>query len=183
MVIETAPSSAVSAAEQFESDNVRPTQGRALIVGSRIYADKPDRRLWHRDAIGVDMSEGPGVDRVLDLEDAPPADLGTFNHIECISVLEHSRRPWLLAANIERLLEPGGTLHVQAPFVWRVHAYPADLWRFTIDGVRALFPNIEWGQMAYAHERVEPKNKIPSLSRSGRVYFQRTEVCGFGVRK
>lgn len=174
----------MEASELFEIIHVRPHPGRALIVGSRIYQNKPDRRLRYADAVGVDMQGGPGVDRVLDLEQSLPEDLGEFTHIECVSVLEHSRRPWKLAANLERLLIPGGTIHVQAPFVWRVHGYPSDLWRFTMDGVRQLFPAIEWDAMNFAHNRLTPKNFVPSVGdQEGGVYFRRTEVVGFGRRK
>lgn len=173
-----------SASWRFERKFVRPAPGRVLIVGSRLYADKADRRRLHADALGVDMLPGDGVDRVLDMEEPLPDDLGQFAHVECISVLEHSRRPWLMAANIERLLIPGGTLHVQAPYVWRVHGYPSDYWRFTLDGVRELFPGIEWARLTYASKWLSPKPKVPRVqARDGETYFGRSEVCGFGVRR
>lgn len=173
------------AASRFERKYVRPRVGRVLIVGSRIYGGKPDRRMLHSDAVGVDMQAGAGVDYVLDLEDPLPPGMGLFAHIECISVLEHSRRPWLMAANIERLLIPGGTLHVQAPFVWRVHGYPGDYWRYTIDGIRELFPAIDWAHLTYASKWLSPKPKVPRTQGrdDGETYFGRSEVCGFGARR
>lgn len=177
------PSGTFSALDEFERRFVKPTQGRALIVGSRVYDGKPDRRMHHADALGVDMLEGLGVDRVLDLEEDLPEDLGTFAHVDCMSVLEHSRRPWLLAANLDRLLEQGGTLFVSTPFVWRVHAYPSDYWRFTLDGLRQLFPSIAWVEMMYVHTGMTRKNKIPVRTRRGHPFFARTEACGFGVKR
>lgn len=176
---------ACSPVDQFERDFVRPKPGYTLIVGSRVYDGSEPRQKRYPDAIGVDMLPGPGVDSVRNLEEPLAKWMtvsgGPFDHIECLSVLEHSRRPWLLAANIERLLVPGGTLHVQVPFVWRVHAYPGDFWRFTIDGVRELFPRIRWHSLQYAHAYLTPKNKIPAMEAyGGRPYFCRTEVCGFG---
>lgn len=170
------------AAYRFERKYVRPARGRALIIGSHIYGSKPDRRALYDDVLGVDMQDGPGVDRVLDLEEPPPDDLGTFAHVECISVLEHSRRPWLMAANIERLLMPGGTLHVQAPFVWRYHGYPGDYWRYTLDGIKELFPRVDWVHLTYASKWLSPKPKIPRTQGrdDGETYFGRSEVCGFG---
>jgi len=170
-----------SPAEEFERVYVEPKPGRALVVGSRVYDGKEDRRMRHADCLGVDMLDGLGVDRVLNLEDPLPDDIGTFSHVECISVLEHSRRPWKLAANLERLLEPGGTLHVQAPMVWRVHNYPGDYWRFTLDGIRELFPRIQWHRLAYAHLGLPVKNKIPTRTRQTYPFFARTESCGSGV--
>ena len=126
------------------------------------------------------MQPGPGVDRVLDLEEPLPADFGPFAHVECMSVLEHSRRPWLLAANIERVLEPGGTLFVTVPFVWRVHGYPDDYWRFTTSGVRELFPRVTWTAEAYAHSEMSDGQHVPCVKLKDWPYFARTEVCMFG---
>jgi hypothetical protein len=166
---------------EFEARYVRPAEGRALIVGSRIYQSKPDRRALYAEALGVDMLPGDGVDMVLDLEEPIPEGVGQFAHIECISVLEHSKRPWKLAENLQNLLVPRGTIHVQVPFVWRYHAYDHDYYRFTMDGVKALFPGIEWDQMMYAHESLSPKSNIPRVAnKEGRIYLQRTEVVGFG---
>lgn len=167
---------------EFETRHVRPRAGRTLIVGSHLYRGRPDRRARYQHAIGVDQVDGPGVDRVLNLEETPPPDLGTFHHIECMSVLEHSPRPWLLAANIERLLTAGGTLFLTVPFVWSLHAYPHDYFRLSVDGVRAIFPGIEWKALQYAHKRLMDGGKTPRERIDGRIYVAATEVCGFGVR-
>lgn len=173
-----------SLASIFESRHVRAREGRTLIVGSRVYDGKSDRRKRYRDVVGVDMLDGRGVDLVVDLETAAYRSLGRFDHIECLSVLEHSRRPWLMAKNIERLLKKGGTLHLSVPFVWRVHAYPDDYWRFTISGIRELMKKIEWETLMHAHETLTPKNHIPvtHLVEGGIPYFGRTEIMGFGVK-
>lgn len=168
--------------DQFQERYVAPAQGRTLIVGSKVFSGREDRRTRYKDVIGVDMQEGEGVDRVLNLEEIPPDDMGRFAHIECMSVLEHSRKPWLMAKNIERLLEPGGTLFLSAPFIWRPHQYPGDFWRFTKDGVKALFTAIEWDAVLYGHEKLTGKDRIPNMKRSfGAIpYLARTEVLAFG---
>ena len=126
------------------------------------------------------MLDGPGVDRVLDLEEPLPDDFGLFAHVDCISVLEHSRRPWLLAANLERLLELGGTLYLQVPFVWRIHGFPNDYFRFTTEGVRVLFPQIEWTALQFVNGT--PGNEVHRLDYGRLHYFPKSEVCGFGVK-
>ena len=159
-----------------------PAAGRTLIVGSKLFSEREDRRLRYPQALGVDMQAGDGVDHVLDLEEPLPEDIGQFMHVECMSVLEHSRRPWKMAANIERLLQPGGTLLVTVPFVWRVHGYPSDYWRFTKDGVRALFTRINWTAMAYANESLRHNDYVKPLNKAGggHPYLARTEVFAFG---
>lgn len=175
----------MSALEDFERLHVRPRPGRTLIVGSQVYGGKEDRRARYANAVGVDMLPGDGVDRVLDLEEPLPADLGPFDHIECMSVLEHSRRPWLLAANLERLMAYGGTLFVSVPWIWRFHAYDADYFRFSHQGLQAIFANIEWQHLMYASEELLPskQSKVPAvkIGPKSHAYLARTETCGFGV--
>jgi hypothetical protein len=172
-----------SAAGKFAARYVKPAAGRTLIVGSFIADGKEDRRRAFPNALGVDMRDGPGVDRVVNLEDALPSDIGFFQHVECCSVLEHSRRPWLLAANLERVLVAGGTLHLSVPFIWRYHGYPGDLWRFTHEAVRELFQAIEWTHLMYASNRLRDDHFVNGLDNKGHPYLPRCEVVGFGVRK
>lgn len=173
----------VSALEQFERLHVSPNPGRTLIVGSKVYGGKEDRRHRYANAVGIDMLEGEGVDHVLDLEEPLPDWIGKFDHVECMSVLEHSRRPWLMAENIERLMKPGASLFVSAPFVWRVHAYPNDYWRYTPEGIAALFPNIEWSALMMASNILSAKPKLSAVHLSGHPYMPRAEVAGFGHRR
>lgn len=170
-------------AEYFEQRYVVPHPGRTLIVGSRIFSDREDRRRRYADVLGVDMQAGDGVDRVLNLEEPLPADIGRFEHVECMSVLEHSRRPWLLAANLQKLMRKESTIFLSVPFVWRVHDYPGDYWRFTQDGVRSLFPGILWHRMANVSDQLKMNDMVPVMdSPDGHPYLARTEVLGFGVR-
>lgn len=155
---------------------VEPKAGRTLIVGSKLYNGKDDRRKCYADALGVDMSAGEGVDLVADLE---TENVGTFAHIECMSVLEHCKRPWLMAANLERMME--GTIFVAVPFIWRVHGYPDDYWRFTVAGVKSLFPSVTWTHEAYDHRHLCKAEDVPAV-RAGEdwPHFARTEVYVFG---
>jgi SAM-dependent methyltransferase len=168
--------------QQFERQFRKPREGRTLIVGSHVYAGREDRRGMYAQAVGIDAVAGPGVDLALNLEEALPEDLGQFDHVECRSVLEHSRRPWLLAENIERLLVLGGTLDLSVPFVWSLHAYPSDLYRFSADGVVALFPRIRWAALRYAGATLTEGGKTPRAEIDGHIYIARTEVLGWGVR-
>lgn len=182
MKSQAANPSPVSSLDQFERDFVRPKAGPTLIVGSQVYRDKEDRRKRYPDALGVDMLDGPGVDVVLDLEEDNPLKSGAFAHVECMSVLEHSRRPWMLAAQIERVMAAGATIFVSVPFVWRIHAYPSDYFRFTPEGVRSLFPNIEWKALMLATTDLREGKRIESVKPNGYPYMARTETVGFGVR-
>lgn len=176
-------SPAFSALEQFQRDHVRPRAGRTLIVGSQIYREKEDRRKRYADVVGADMQPGPGVDLVIDLEEPLRDGLGQFDHIECMSVLEHSRRPWLLAANLERLMKPDATIFVSVPFVWRFHGYPNDYFRYTPEGIKALFPGVAWTASAFAAQTLIDGHKLRVEKFEGHPYLPRSESVAFGTRK
>lgn len=176
----------MNATQKFEKYHVHPLQGRTLIVGSRVFSEKEDRRGRYKDAVGIDMEAGEGVDVVLDMEEAPPHWLGTFAHIEVLSVIEHSRRPWLMAVNLESLLEIGGTLYASVPLVWRLHNYPADNYRVSPSGLRALFEGIDWEAMSIATDTEllgEDPKRIPFKVVNDRPFFQRCETLGFGRKR
>jgi len=129
------------------------TDGPVLEVGSKDYGNTTTFRdvFTGSEYIGIDLSPGKDVDRVLDLAtgtgDLPD---GHFAVAICCSVLEHVRRPWEMAANITRLLRPGGALYVAVPWVWRYHPYPDDYFRFSWRGIAEIFPGINWSRMAYS---------------------------------
>ena len=126
-------------------------EGPVLEVGSRDYGNTQDFRALFKgaDYVGIDMQAGKGVDLVLDLTDdfeSLDRRLGgrRFGTIICMSVLEHCRDPFRMARNIEALLAEGGNLVIGAPFVWELHGFPDDYWRFTPSGIRVLFPGLDF---------------------------------------
>lgn len=176
--------SRLSSVDEFEERFVRPRDGRTLIVGSKVYDGRTDRRKAYDDAFGVDMLEGVGVDLVWNMERLLPAGTGLFWHVECWSVLEHAKRPWKVAHAIEQAMYPGATIYLTVPLIWRVHGYPHDYWRFTRSGVAELFPNIDWEVLANVSHMAKYNDSIPSMvDEEGYPFLARTEVCGFGMRK
>lgn len=61
----------------------------------------------------------------------------------CMDLLEHVSNPFLVTKNIIDSLNPGAFLFVTAPFVWEIHGYPQDFWRYTPDGFGELFKDME----------------------------------------
>lgn len=166
--------------DEFQA-NFPVNPGRTLVVGSKVYGEKLDRRSVYPNAIGMDLFEGEGVDVVHNLESPVPEELGKFDHVDCCSVLEHCERPWLMCQNIEAALVEGGTLLLQVPFVWRVHNYPGDYWRFTTESFRILFPAIEWIKTGYLMND-EFRKATKSMNRGNKRFLQRSEAIGFGVK-
>jgi hypothetical protein len=132
------------------------------------------------DAVGVDLRLGQGVDIVGDLEFQQ---FGVFEHIECLSVLEHTRRPWRVAENLMEQMQPGATIHLSVPFIWRQHDHPSDYYRFTTEAIRFLFHGVEWSALLYGGEKLyKPGAKTRSTKVDGFPFHERVEVFGFGIR-
>jgi SAM-dependent methyltransferase len=87
--------------------------------------------------VNLDLLAVPGVDVVADAHHLPFPD-NLFQRVECDAVLEHVRRPEMVMRELERVLAPGGYLHLVTPFCHPFHEYPKDFRRFTIDGLKEL---------------------------------------------
>ena len=128
-----------------------PPHGRVLECGS-LNVNGGVRELfdgcWYT---GIDYREGLGVDLIATCHALPFPD-ASFAWVVCSSMLEHDERPWLSAAEMLRVLKPGGQLVVTAPgFGWPRHDFPGDLWRFSGEAFGVLF---RFGE-AVAVERLE----------------------------
>lgn len=175
---------------KFEAKYVKPAEGLVMVAGSFTPDHRIDRRKLFPKAFGVDLQDGPTVDFVGDLEDdlftediaamARREDGLGITHIDCVSVMEHSKHPWLVASNLERMLPVGGTIYVSVPWIWRVHNYPSDYWRFSPECVRMLFPSIKWHKIMYLH--TELSDEVPARVVSEYRWFPRTEVVAFGEK-
>ncbi len=60
-----------------------------------------------------------------------------------MDLLEHVSNPFVVAKNIKNSLNKGAYLFVTAPFVWELHDYPHDYWRFSPDGLKELFDGMQ----------------------------------------
>lgn len=127
--------------------------GSIVEIGSKDYGNTENfRALFPSNRyLGIDISPGPGVDLVADIElGIEPLGIERFSFGVCCSVLEHTARPWVLAERLSELIEPEGFLFISVPWVWRYHPYPDDFFRFSPKGVVALFPNFSPKIAAYS---------------------------------
>ena len=139
-----------------EASGKRPP--RILQVGARTVASDRNERNWraltgkrfgpHAHFVGIDLLEGPNVDRVVDICGPPKAVLGNlgdelFDLVICCHVLEHTRHPRKAARNIERLLKPGGVVYVATPWSQAFHPAPDDYWRFSVRGLMLMFERLD----------------------------------------
>lgn len=88
--------------------------------------------------IGIDVFPSPDTTLVADAH-ALPFKAASFDAVWIQAVLEHVIDPQKVAAEIHRVLKPGGLVYADTPFMQQVHAGAYDFQRFTANGHRWLF--------------------------------------------
>jgi hypothetical protein len=78
----------------------------------------------------------------------------------CMDLLEHTENPFIIAKNISDAIKPGGMLFVTVPWVWELHYYPKDYWRFCPQGLEALFPDMKARTIEIIRDPV-PEEDLP----------------------
>jgi len=119
-------------------------ESRDLVVGSvlEIGGQKGSHELYgFKNATSyVTMSiDSSDADITTDAHDASAALPESYDSIIIFNVLEHCRRPWVIASNIYSWLKPGGRVFVMIPNMQRIHEGPGDYWRILPEGLRSIF--------------------------------------------
>lgn len=170
-----------------------PTASSVLEVGSKDYGNTQDfRSMFDCQYTGLDLESGKGVDIVHDLtEGIGPLEAESFDLIICCSILEHVKAPWEAAKTLTDLLKPGGSIYVSVPWIQRYHKYPDDYWRFTLPGIRLLFPQLTFessylstftaGEFMSIDEFPDCDNSL-AIMHDGRKYLPCYELHTMGVK-
>lgn len=66
----------------------------------------------------------------------------SLDGIGSFAVLEHTRKPWLVAEEIYRMLKPGGFTYIDWPFLQPLHGYPSHFFNATREGLTSLFGDV-----------------------------------------
>lgn len=145
-------------------------RGRVLDVGC---GRKPYRHL-------VPASEYVGLELdTPELRDLGAADIyyaggrfpvpdTSFDAVICSQVIEHIFTPGDFLAEICRVLRPGGSLLLSAPFAWDEHSQPHDFARYSSFGLRAVLEQA--GFAVVAHSKTNADSRVLAQLASAYLY-------------
>jgi SAM-dependent methyltransferase len=150
--------------------------GSLQVPGQEGFADLrplfPQHEYW-----GVDMREGPGVDKILDLHDIklPSESVGA---VLCFDTLEHVEYPHRALAEIHRILKPDGIAVISSVMDFPIHDFPYDYWRFTPEAFKSILKPFTESFVGFAGREDFPhtvigvgfKGKAPQLSELTKRY-------------
>ena len=109
--------------------------GLVLDAGSGL------KRPRYENVVNLEVVAYPSTDVLATGESLPFAD-GTFDGALSLAVLEHVRDPFRCAAELARVVRPGGQIYVAVPFLQPYHGYPHHYYNMTLTGLGNLFE--EW---------------------------------------
>ena len=124
---------------------VNDNQLSVLEIGSRIVSSgsSSKRPLFPKakSYIGFDIYPDSNTDITGDAHKLSQYfDENSFDAIFSLSVFEHLAMPWIVAREINRVLKTGGITFHSTHFSWPVHETPWDFYRYSDEGLKALFP-------------------------------------------
>jgi SAM-dependent methyltransferase len=96
------------------------------------------RPVYYSNVVNFEMMDYATTDVVGAAHRLPFKD-GAFDGVISIAVLEHVKDPFRCAAEIARVLKPGGWLKCCVPFLQPLHGYPHHYFNMTHEGLRTLF--------------------------------------------
>jgi SAM-dependent methyltransferase len=97
--------------------------------------------------VNLDICPHGNVDVIGDAHRLPFAD-ASFDGAIYQAVLAHLRNPFQAAAEIIRVLKPGGLVWCTAPYAHPLSLSPKDFFRFSADGLKAIFDGMTMLELA-----------------------------------
>ncbi len=115
---------------------------RILDVGGRVAPYKPLSEEIAAAYDGNDLEPGPLVTYVGPAETLDGVEDGAYDLVLCTQVLHLVRRPEQALGAFARVLADGGHLFLTTSGVYPFHPDPNDYWRWTQQGLPALFEDV-----------------------------------------
>ena len=92
--------------------------------------------------ISLDIAPHANCEVVGDVQWLPFLD-NSFDAVYSTSLFEHLRDPFTAAREITRVQRPGGVMWCDVPFAYPIHGSPNDYFRYTPDGLKSVFADLE----------------------------------------
>lgn len=125
------PGNSVLRVLEYEALAEHDLDGEVLDIGGgrkAKYAQYlPDRAVLH--SVNIDPSIAPTY--LVEPGERFPIEDGRYAKAICLNTLEHVYDTAFMIEEIHRVLEPGGTVHITVPFIFRIHGHPDDFSRHT----------------------------------------------------
>lgn len=129
------------------------------------------RPTYYSNVINYEIVDYDTTD-VIGVGEALPFRDSTMDAVISVAVLEHVRDPFACAAEIVRVLKPGGRLLCCVPFLQPQHGYPHHYFNMAPQGLRSLFDrSLEIDD----HRVIDSMTPIWSLT-----WFVRSWMAGLG---
>lgn len=96
------------------------------------------RPVYYSNVVNYEIVDYDTTD-ILGVGERLPFKNNSFDGVISVAVLEHVRDPFACAAEIVRVLKPGGRLFCAVPFLQPEHGYPHHYYNMAPQGLRALF--------------------------------------------
>ncbi|MEY2559849.1 MAG: hypothetical protein QOG51_264 [Verrucomicrobiota bacterium] len=127
--------------EEFRVEANR-LHGKILEIGSRqvVQGGQSKRALFPECSyVGFDYYADANTDVVGDAHELSKFFQCEFDAVFSLAVLEHFAMPWVVAAEINKVLKVGGLTFHSTHFAFPLHERPWDFWRYTDQALRILF--------------------------------------------
>jgi SAM-dependent methyltransferase len=138
--------------------------GSILEIGGRNNPIRDRLDLTRFAYTAVDLKKTADFVVVADITNCPQIPDNSYDAVYSVDVFEHINRPWLAAAEIARILKPGGVAYTSTLFSWRYHPCPIDYWRFTPECLKFLFSDLT--PIAYGFDASERRRNILGKGKS-----------------
>jgi SAM-dependent methyltransferase len=143
------------------------------------------RPTYRGNVVYTEIAVLPSTD-VIAFADCLPFETGTFDGACCLAVLEHVPEPWKAAAELLRVVKPGGRVIVDWPFLQPVHGYPHHYFNATQEGARELFEGLGAEVESYVppwHHPIFSLHWILGEWQKGLAPPEQQELLGLTVRE
>ncbi len=156
-----------------------PFSGRVLDVGGKKHNKRgsfcpPLDRTYSWEYVNSDPATQP--DFLCSAESVPVAD-ASYDWIVMTDVLEHVENPGCVLKECVRLLKPSGHIVASMPFLYPVHADPADFHRWTPAKIHK-----EFKEAGFTVQEIAPRGGIVAVVLDLLNYYNDARKLSFGMK-